>query len=79
MKNNYCGHNKSLHSNRRDGHVPEFLKARLQEGEQDFLSLRFEASVAGLLITYMERIIIRAVMNLLQTAFIMIMFKAHAA
>lgn len=44
--------------------MPEFLKARLQEGEQDFLSLRFEASVAGLLITYMERIIIRAVMNL---------------
>lgn len=44
--------------------MPEFLKARLQEGEQDFLSLWSEASIAGLLITYMERIIIRAVMNL---------------
>lgn len=36
----------------------------LQEGERDFLSLWFEASIGGLLITYMELIIIRAAMNL---------------
>lgn len=40
------------------------LRLGLQEGERDFLSLRFEASIAGFLITYMELIIIRAVMNL---------------
>lgn len=37
---------------------------RLQEAERDFLSLWFEASIGGLLITYMELIIIRAAMNL---------------
>lgn len=35
----------------------------LQEGECDFLSLWFEASIGGLLITNMELIIIRAAMN----------------
>lgn len=41
----------------------------LQEGERDFLSLWFEASIGGLLITYMELIIIRAAMNLSAVGF----------